>query len=187
MIIKEHTWCYERLSQYIKEEFLILGNQESLVGNIEDFFKVKSYKTLDLDNGDYKIDLTSDISHLEETFDTVFNIGTLEHIWDTHTAYSNAARLVKQNGYFLSVGPVSGWENHGIHITSSWAILSFFQNNGFEILDNWLIDKTYQETKFTKKNKGRDIELWFAAKRIEINKPFVPPTQIFKNNKPVNL
>lgn len=185
MIIQEQIKFYERFKPYYKGNMLVLGNQESEVGNPKDFFNVESYKTLDLDNGDYRLDLTKEIDDFAESFDVVFNIGTLEHIWDVQAAYSNAARLVKVGGHFISIGPVAGWENHGIHVTSSWAILSFFRKNGFEIIDDFLVDRKQTIVNFGKKDKGRDIELWFAAKKISSVETFLPPSHVYDNNVPV--
>ena len=94
----------------------------------KEYFKVNDYKTIDPDGGDYN-DLTSDLTSLHQTFETVFNLGTIEHIWDAHAAWSNALKLVKVGGYFVGVSPVHGYWRHGIHVTDPVAITTFIKKN----------------------------------------------------------
>ena len=87
-IINKHLKNYEKYRAYYKSPFLMLGNQATnMTISPKEYFKVNDYKTIDPDGGDYN-DLTSDLTSLHETFETVFNLGTIEHIWDAHAAWS---------------------------------------------------------------------------------------------------
>jgi len=164
MLIKEHHLFYTKLRPYCTGKMLMLGRQDSEIGDAQTVFGSTEYKTLDLDNGDYNVDLQDDLSHMDQQWDTVFNLGTIEHVWDAHKAYSNAARMVKVGGYFIGHAPVENYNNHGIHVTNADAILSFFKLNGFEIVETWKSDSTL---------------LWHVARKISHQTLFTPPQQVF--------
>lgn len=151
----------------------MLGHQDTVVGRAQDVFGVTEYKTLDPDGGDYAVDLTGDLSHMYEKWDVVFNLGTIEHIWDAHTAYCNAARMVKVGGLFIGHAPVGPqYINHGIHLTNSKAILKFFENNGFRHLDHWHTERTL---------------LWQISVKESSVDQFRVPLQLWEKFKETNI
>ena len=173
-LITGHMDSYDRISKFSSGKLLMLGSQENLTGkDPREIFHCSEYKTLDPDGGDFSLDLTGDLSIMNQTWDCVINIGTIEHIWDAHKAYSNCAKLVKVGGYFVGHAPVTGYPNHGIHVTSAGAILSFFRKNGFEIIDIW-------ETKW---DHDRNTILWHIAKKVDHVENFSVPTQIWENGR----
>lgn len=187
-IIKSHLNNYEKYREYYKNPFLMLGNQDTNMDiSPQEYFDVSIYKTIDPDGGDY-IDLTANLKELYNSFGTVFNLGTIEHIWDAHAAWSNALRLVKVGGYFVGVSPIHGYYRHGIHITDPVAILTFLQKNKFEVLDHYISHKkgwainTIEEA-MNSKRATNDILLWYAAQKIEHLENLSPPTQIWNNGK----
>ena len=150
----------------------MLGNQDGNVGPAKEFFQCEEYKTLDPDRGDFPLDIQGDLSSMDQMWDTVFNLGTLEHVWDVHKAYSNSARMVKVGGYFIGHAPVENYNNHGIHVTHSDAILKFFSINGFEIVASW---------------KSDSVLLWHIAKKITHQTEFIRPQQVWSNGSPQKL
>lgn len=181
MVIDRHRTFYEKLRPYYKGDMLMIGNQESTVGDLKTFFGVNSYQTLDPDGGDYTHDLTGDVSEFEEKFDCVMDVGTLEHIWDIHTAFCNAVKMVKVGGYFISVHATAHAVGHGVHVTESWAILSFLEKNGFERLD------IFQTDDAPTLGKDSHINLWSAHRKVQhISNNFQVPLQIYENNRSVN-
>lgn len=183
-IINKHLKNYEKYRAYYKSPFLMLGNQATnMTISPKEYFKVDDYKTIDPDGGDYS-DLTGDVTQLHQQFETVFNLGTIEHIWDAHTAWSNALKLVKVGGYFVGVSPVHGYWRHGIHVTDPVAITTFIKKNGFELLDSYLSHKKgWSINNVADANKGKwatnDVLLWYAAKKIEHKDNIEPVTQIW--------
>ena len=137
MLIEKDIFNYQKIKPYCKGSMLMLGHQLSEIGDPKEFFECCEYKTLDPDGGHYQLDLNSDLSFLDHSFDVVVNIGTIEHVWNVHQAYSNAARMVKVNGYYIGHAPVENWPNHGMHITTADAIERFFELNYFTVLDSW--------------------------------------------------
>lgn len=131
------------------------------------------YQDLDLDGGSLPLDLNTDIG-LSQSHQTVFNIGTIEHVWNAHNAWANALRAVKAGGMLLSVGPVDGFKNHGLHTTSEPAIRAFVTKNGFEIVEAW----------HEKRTPG--VNLWFAAvkhRHIERIADYEPAWQVYENGE----
>ena len=84
MILPEHYPYYDRVRKHVHGHVLLLGNQEGDLGKIGG----KKITTLDPDGGDITFRLEDRImAQYEEKFDTVFNLGTIEHIWDSHAAW----------------------------------------------------------------------------------------------------
>jgi len=164
MILQEHLPHLERLRPYYKSPMLLLGDQ---------VFKTKfdfgcEYKTLDIaGNPDIKADLTQEIPFMSSTWRSIFNLGTLEHIWDVHSAYCNVAKMISVGGHYIGHHPVAGYEGHGIHITSPDKILRFFEMNGFMISCAWTTLQDGTPCMMPSRNAGQSIILWFAAEKHE--------------------
>ena len=179
MAIREHHIPdFGRMGPYIGPPMLMLGSQQCVVDGFPSAASYfgqwvgESYEDLDLDGGTLPLDLNADLGALAQRYATVFNLGTLEHVWNAHQAWVNALRAVKVGGHLLSHGPANGWVNHGIHQTNPAAIVVFVEKNGFEIVDQWL-------SKW--RNQG-DI-LWFIARKIrhiERVADYEPPMQIYE-------
>ncbi len=177
-----HEPHLERLGQYMHAPMLMLGATDSAIPEFEtarEYFCQwvgNGYQDLDLDGGDLALDLNKNIG-LSQSYRTVFNLGTLEHVWNAHNAWANALRAVEVGGHFLSHGPVSGWVNHGLHMTNPEAIWAFISKNGFSVLDDW--------TSRWKRPNGTfqgDV-MWLAAvkeRHIEELADFEPAWQVYE-------
>ncbi len=161
----------------MQPKMLMLGNQQNSSGKT---FPC-AYETLDPDGGTYRHDLSDhfETDSLREAFRTVFNLGTIEHIWDAHNAYVNSANMVVLGGHFLGHSPVAGWEGHGIHVTESRFILDFFRLNGFVILDHWLTTAAGNPCAAVIRNGGKSVLLWFVARRDVIVGQWKKPSQVY--------
>lgn len=165
---------YTRSKPYTQgKSMLMLGNQfwSSDVPPHAEIYGTTEYTTLDLDNGDIQRDLDTDLSDLSESYDVVNNIGTLEHVWNVHQAFGNAAMMVKTGGYYLGTHPTVNFPGHGIHITDRRAIRKFFEHNGFEIKDDWMQDRG-----------AGDWVYWIIAHKLEHRTVFACPKQIWLND-----
>lgn len=181
MILPEHLRHHERLGVF-KAPMLMLGAQEDHTGVGRRVFG--EYTSLDPDGGDIRADLAGDLSDLYGRYETVYNLGTIEHLWDCHAAYCNAARMVCVGGHFMGHSPVGGYENHGVHVTGHRFILDFFRINGFEIIQWWLTDKDGNGVTSVERGGG-NVLLWFAARKITDVVEFKRPQQRFENGAPV--
>lgn len=176
MILNSHRASYDRLRPYLQEPMLMLGNQE----NVCKYEFGISYTTLDPDGGDYSWDLNQEIpKEWEEKCSTVYNLGTLEHVWDTNHAFKNVANVVRVGGCYLHSGPCAGYENHGIHVLAWKETMNFFTLNGFIILDSWFTEQNGTICTAPVRNCGRSILFWFAARKISTILDFVLPQQVF--------
>jgi hypothetical protein len=52
---------------------------------------------------------------LKGAFDTVFDGGTLEHVFDFPTAIQNSMDMLAEGGYFLAETPSNNWMGHGFY------------------------------------------------------------------------
>ncbi len=195
MIVKDALPSLDRLRPYFQAPMLMLGNQKNPAG----YQFPCAYQTLDPDGGDIAVDLSASI-HSDyagdvevtgpylERFQTVFDLGTLEHIWDIHAAYVNAASMVKLGGHFVGQAPVAGWEGHAIHITSPWAIVEFFNLNGFLVLHSWYTTANGAPwVGSIPRNAGKSILMWYVAKRVKRPSAWQKPAQVYvKGLKPVS-
>jgi len=187
MILEQHVPHYNRLRNLgaYRSPMLMLGQQEVRLGvpmEAKAFFGVESYTTLDPDGGDIRWDLGE--TDWGGRFATVMNLGTLEHIWDAHQAWSSALRMVLKDGVFITVSPVGGWENHGIHITDERFIRAFIQLNGFAISDYWLTRSNGEVIGAVERNNGDQL-LWLLAEKREDVAEFSKPQQVFRDGQPL--
>lgn len=168
MILKEYIPSLDKLKPFMKGEMLMLGDQEYMV----DYRFPCEVKTMDIQG---KATFIHDLNKpFKGEFDTVFNLGTLEHIWDVHSAFKNTANMVKVGGRFIGHHPVAGWEGHGIHITDWKYIRQFFLNNGFDCELEFFTTKEGQNVQAPTRNCGRSIIYWCVFKKhmnISITKP----------------
>jgi len=189
MILREHAPHFERLRGMgaFRSPMLMLGRQECHIGgSAGGFFAVESYTELDPDGGDLRLDLAGDLSAHHGQFATVFNLGTIEHLWDAHAAWSSALRLVAVGGVLVSHSPVGGWENHGAHVTDERFIRAFLTLNGFRIDAHWLSLKDGSPVNAVQRGGGNVI-LWLVATKQREVETMARPQQIFRGGVPVEI
>lgn len=192
MILPELKGQYDRVLRVVSGDVLMLGRQVGEVDGrgAEAFFKSRgatSYVQLDPDGGDHRDSLDADLVHLAAKFDTVVNFGTIEHVWDAHRAWSNALRMVKAGGHFVSASPVAGWENHGVHVTDGRYVSAFFQKNYCEILHQEYSRQDGALTVAPRRGAGT-VTMWAVFRKnqhIDRLEAYARPQQVFKDGRPV--
>ena len=183
MILPEHEPHHKRLALYQYDRpMLMLGNQEDKANLANNLFR--EYTTFDPDGGDITEDIQSDLERYYGRYNVVYNLGTLEHVWDAHRAYSNVAKMIKLGGIYAGHSPVGGYENHGIHVTDYRQILSFFQLNGFDMIDHWLTDQQGNHLSSVRRLQYNTI-LWCKFIKVKEIDTFVRPQQVFMNGAPI--
>jgi len=141
----KHMPMYSKYSnlRWFKDPVLMMGNQSCGMESFDtarDFFAslgVADYTSIDLDGGDLKLNLNDPQPSIFQKYRTVINIGTLEHVWDNHSAWSNALSAVQVGGMLISVHPDGGWHSHGINRTVPKWIAKFCELNGFTVKDEF--------------------------------------------------
>ena len=122
-ILLDHT------ELYCEEFFRILGATEIISVDASAFEGAQIVHDMNLPIPDA----------LESSFDVVFDGGTLEHIFDLPTALRNAARMVRQNGRFISHTVASNFCGHGFYQFSPELFYRFFcPDNGY-VMDSCIL------------------------------------------------
>ena len=159
MILPEHIHCFDKLRQFYLGPMLLLGDQQYVVPY--DFGV--TVKTLDImGEPDILHDLTKNVFHLG-LYTTVFNLGTLEHIWDVETAWTHALQLSSE--YFITCSPVAGWEGHCCHITNWLDITTFLIKANFNLVYHFFTTKEGEICSSPSRNCGKSILYWAAYKK----------------------
>lgn len=90
-----------------------------------------------LDVSDYEgaeivIDLNENVpEELHERFDTIFDSGTLEHVFDVPTALANLTAMLREGGRVVLISPASNAIDHGFFSFSPTLYFDYFEENGF--------------------------------------------------------
>lgn len=72
---------------------------------------------------------------LHQQFDTVFDAGSLEHIFNVPCAVGNEMNMVRVGGRLLSTLPANNWLGHGFYqFSQEFPFRVFTPNNGFAVL-----------------------------------------------------
>lgn len=142
MILREHAGSHRKFAQFMNGSMLMLGRQDGMIDglNAKDYFMAMGlthYHDLDLDGGNISLSLDDDLHPLGAQFEAVYNLGTIEHVWDAHRAWCNALRMVKVDGHLLIHAPVGGYEGHGIHITNVQYLERFLTLNEAVCRSRW--------------------------------------------------
>ncbi len=75
---------------------------------------------------------------IQNSYDLVIDIGTLEHIFDIAQAIKNVLTAVKIGGYVLHISPMT-WLNHGFYNFGPTFFYDVYRCNGFDQGKFWLI------------------------------------------------
>lgn len=85
-------------------------------------------------NAQYQWDLNLPVAKkYHESFQTVFDIGTIEHIFDTRQCLENYMRLVRVGGLLAIVTAVNGYFGHGFHVFNPHTLIDTLEQNHFTV------------------------------------------------------
>lgn len=101
---------------------------------------IDDYRDIDM-NGEaaLNIDLGKPLSpEYHETAGCVFDLGTLEHVFDIGEGFRNVCRLLKPGGVVIHFSPISAY-NHGLWNLTPQLFAGFYEVNDFEILEQEVI------------------------------------------------
>lgn len=183
------------LPNFLSEPFLSLGYKDNFTG--EDFpedFQLSDLKDLLILKGlqdiqhldlfdpraEFRYDLNRPVPEEEyEKYQTLVDIGTLEHVFDTRQCLENSLRMVKIGGLYFLVTPVKGYFKHGLHTFNPELILSTLALNNFEII--YLTYSTRAGEILQDPSSGLDVLIWVVAmKQKTLNEFVVPQQEIWK-------
>jgi hypothetical protein len=106
----------------------LLGAQEVVVTDVSDY-----------EGATLLLDLNHAVKEaLYNQFDTILDIGTLEHLFDVPTALANLTKMLKVGGELILVLPASNSIDHGFYSFSPTLLFDYFKANGFDNFDCYL-------------------------------------------------
>ena len=130
-------------------------------------------------------DLNEPISqHYKESYDTVIDSGTLEHVFNFPTAIRNCMELVRREGHFIGITPCNNFFGHGFYQFSPELYYRVFsKENGFEMRSMYFFIDDPATSFYSVKDPAEVRErvilnnafpayLFVAAKRVSIEPIF---------------
>ena len=128
----------EALGGFKVSDIAVMGDDSGFADKL--FERLGAITLHSLDYSDYQgcnvvIDLNSPIPRdREQTYDALFDGGTLEHVFHFPNAIANCMRLIKEGGWFFSVTGSNNWNGHGFYQFSPELFYRVFsKENGFEV------------------------------------------------------
>jgi SAM-dependent methyltransferase len=161
--------------------FKLLGADNTLVADVSSY-----------ENPDFILDLNNLIEEpsLLGRFDTIVDVGTIEHVFDVNCALSNIVNMLKVGGRVMIIVPASNAIDHGFYSYSPTLFFDYFSENGFSDFSCYLRESSFlvHEKKsklYEYMNVGLElpitskstIEVAFCAKKIESIYPLKKPFQ----------
>ncbi|MFA6217281.1 MAG: hypothetical protein WDL87_06495 [Candidatus Omnitrophota bacterium] len=174
----------------LKGPFLMFGYQVFDASGASNEFEYKDVKELlvakgvseisTLDYFDERADLKYDMNlpvprEENEKYNVVFDIGCLEHVFDTRQCIENCLRMVKVGGAYVLVTAVNGFFGHGLHVLNPVAIRGALESNNFQVI--YLKFSTVYGNIIKDPARGEDIVIWIVAKKLKSIGKFVIPQQ----------
>ncbi len=71
-------------------------------------------------------------------YDLVFELGTMEHVFDVRTVFESMVRLARPGGTVFHFSPVN-WVNHGFYNFSFTLFYDVYRYNGFKDIELYLV------------------------------------------------
>ncbi len=127
---------------------LTLGRQDIETGESpESFFrglgfsKVESLDISKSEGADIAFDLNqqSPPENLRCRCDVLFDGGTLEHVFHVPNALANCSDMIRPDGWFVHLGPLDNWVDHGFYQFSPTIWFDWFMANNWEVTESTMI------------------------------------------------
>ena len=99
----------------------------------------------------------------EAHFGTVFDSGTIEHVFDTASALRNCLIAVRPGGFCYFHVPVKGFYRHGLHTFSPELLPSAMDENGFDVV--YLKHSTADGVAAGLDDDAPDLLQWIVGRR----------------------
>lgn len=141
-------------------------------------YGVEKIRTLDLfdSRADLRIDMNDPIDlGLHQGFQTVIDIGSIEHVFDTKQCLWNLISFVTVGGYLMIVTPCKGYYGHGLHTFHPAVIPAALELNGFVVA--YRAYSTIDGRRLQDPSEGADSLVWIAAHKNEHMNGFNAPQQ----------
>jgi hypothetical protein len=125
---------------------------------------------------DLRYDLNLPIPEQEhERYQTVFDVGTLEHVFDTRQALENCLRAVMIGGHYFLHTPVKGYFSHGLHTFHPRVMIRALAMNGFEVVYRQFSSRRGEPLENPR--EADDALVWVVGKKTAALESFRIPQQ----------
>ena len=105
------------------------------------FSEISSIDGNDYEDADIIHDFNLPIpNELRNSFDMVFDGGTLEHVFDIRQSLENMCSLLRPNGLAIHLSPSHNHVDHGFYMFSPTLFYDYYTENGFRILKSELFE-----------------------------------------------
>lgn len=105
-------------------------------------------------------------AHLYQKYDTVLDMGTLEHIYNAPQAFKNCSQFCKPGGQILHVLPANNFCGHGLWQFSPELFFSLYcQSNGYSDTEVFIADLTNTAKWYQVKEPtaGKRVNVWSST------------------------
>lgn len=126
----------------------IIGVQDDLPrgGLVRDRFEEAGWDADELDLHDPRANIVHDLNEgvvweICRRYDVVFDIGSLEHVANSHKALETYLLMLKPGGKLMLLTPIKGYYDHGFHTFSHEYIASTMAANRMPVEHVWYLDK----------------------------------------------
>jgi hypothetical protein len=144
--------------------------------------KVDSIDNSSYENATFVHDMNLPIpNNLFETYDSVIDCGTLEHVYNISQALKNCSNFLKPGGQIIHVSPANNYCGHGFWQFSPELFFSLYsENNGYKETEVFIADMSKKNKWFQvcKPEKGKRVnissssELYVMVRTVLIDKKF---------------
>jgi hypothetical protein len=180
-IVREHIELHREvlaIPGFVADPFLMIGFQVIRGDGLPRDFAYPSLKELlqargleqvtALDHFDPAADLRYDLNlpvpeHEHERYRTVYDVGTIEHVFDTRQCFESCARMVAVGGHYFIHTPVKGYFGHGLHTFSPRILVEALKANGFEIVYRQFCSKRGERLHAA--GEADDTLLWVVGRK----------------------
>ncbi len=183
------------LPNFFSEPFLSLGYKDITGEDLPEDFRFSDFNDLLISRGlqdihhidlfdpraDLVYDLNQPIPKKEyEKYQTLVDLGTLEHVFDTRQCLENCLRMVKVGGLYCLATPVKGYFKHGFHTFSPELIQSALALNNFKII--YQTYSTFVGNVIQDPLNGNNVLIWvIATKQQSLNEFVVPQQELWRH------
>lgn len=103
--------------------------------------KVFSADVSGYENSDILMDFNAPVDKkYYNRFDTILDIGTLEHVFNIPQAFENIKLMIRPGGTLILGYPLAGVINHGFYQICPTLLYDYFSINGFENFSCFILD-----------------------------------------------
>jgi hypothetical protein len=192
-IVAEHIDLHREvlaIPGFVAEPFLMVGYQAIRGDGLPDDFAYPDVKALleargleritALDHFDPAAQLRYDLNHPvpeheHERYRTVYDVGTIEHVFDTRQCFESCARMVAVGGHYFIHTPVKGYCGHGMHTFAPRLFIQAMRINNFELVYCQFSSRTGE--RLERAQDGEDVLAWIVGQKQRSIDTFHIPQQ----------